>query len=207
MKSPMIPLLGLALILSTPAVAQESKDASSTQGVEKQESTAGEITKTGGNVGKTAEDVATSKNGKAAKLTPEQRKCAREVAKEMGTFRERSAQLKRAQKVGTDKNNQELLDKVAELRPKLEAQHQSEIDRLVKTYGADNVQQAQEAILKSRHRDAKGKGLKDKGGANAKKENQKVRGKANQGAKKRKMDKNGGDQDGDGDGKGESHDS
>lgn len=188
MKSPMIFLLGLIMLLGAPAMAQETKETESTQGVEKKETTGQVGEATGEGVAKTAEEVGdeAKKTGKAGKMTAEQRKCAREVAKEMGQYRERQAQLKRAEKIGREKNNQELLDKVAELRPKLESQHEAEMNRLRKTYGEANVKMAHEAILNSKMKDGKGRALNDKGKGKAKGENQKVREGANKGAKKRK---------------------
>lgn len=194
MNSPMITLFGLALLFAAPAAAQESKEASSEKVVETQETTAGEITQASGEgVGKTAEDVSTDAKGKS-KLTPEQRRCAREVAKEMGKYHERQAQLRRAHKIGKDKNNQELLDKVADLRPKLEADHAKEMKRLNETYGKETVAAANEAINNAKKRDgARADKMREKGADKAKSENERATDKGRKAAKKRKVDKSSGD--------------
>lgn len=206
MNSPMITLFGLALLFAAPAAAQESKEASSEKVVETQETTAGEITQASGEgVGKTAEDVSTDAKSKGkSKLTPEQRKCAREVAKEMGKYHERQAQLRRAHKLGKEKNNQELLDKVAELRPKLEADHAKEMKRLNETYGKETVAAANEAINNAKNRDgARADKMREKGADKAKSENERATDKGRKAGKKRKVDKSSGDNKGKG--KGDPH--
>lgn len=198
MKLPMIPLLGLALLFAAPAVAQEEKEAKSTQGVETQKTTAGTIEKASGDgVGNTAQDVAaeTKKAGKAAKMSPEERKCTREVANEMGKYRERQAQLKRAHKIGKEKNNQELLDKVAELRPRMEAQHEKEMKRLNDTYGAEMVKMANQAIVTSHKRGgAKDDAMRKKGTGKVGSEKERIEDKGRKSGKKRKLDKDTGEE-------------
>ena len=178
-------VVGLIAFVGSPSAsfAQSEQDGKA-EATERQEAEVGSIEKTREANTKQAEGKKKKPSSKAGKVGAHNKDLMKELSKEMNSYTNNQARLKRGRAVAAKKNDEALSKKVKDLEPKVEAKHKEEMAKLHKKYGEKEVNAAIEVLENERKR---GKSGKVNRAGTTKKKNQNERNNANQN----------GDQDGD----------